>query len=188
MLLGALLLVSLAAVPVLGGDLRRLANIRFRYPGVAFVALAVQVVVIEVVPGAGQPVIASVHVLTYLLLMTFVALNVALPGAVVIAVGGLANAVAITANGGVMPARPGALATAGLQAPAGEFVNSGAVTQPVFPWLGDYFAVPSSLPLANVFSVGDVLLLIGCTVLVHRVCGSALAAGGSSRSPRCAAA
>ena len=40
----------------------------------------------------------------------------------------------------------------------------------MLPWLGDVFAVPAWLPFANVFSIGDVLVLVGMTWVVHSAC------------------
>jgi hypothetical protein len=37
----------------------------------------------------------------------------------------------------------------------------------VLPWLGDVFAVPHGVPFANVFSVGDVLVVAGAAWLVR---------------------
>ena len=45
---------------------------------------------------------------------------------------------------------------------------------PKLSFLGDVFAVPASFPVHNVFSVGDVCIVIGAFVLLHTVCGSAL--------------
>jgi hypothetical protein len=36
------------------------------------------------------------------------------------------------------------------------------------------FPTPASWPLHNVFSIGDIVLLIGVFVLVHAACGSRL--------------
>jgi hypothetical protein len=74
--------------------------------------------------------------------------------------------VTIALNGGTLPADPHALAVAGLRdEPA--FANSGPVAHPVLPWLGDVFAVPHGVPFANVFSVGDVLIVGGAVWLVR---------------------
>jgi MFS family permease len=54
-------------------------------------------------------------------------------------------------------------------------VNSGAVADPKLWFLGDVFALPAGFPMANVFSVGDVLIVVGAFILVHCVCGSRLA-------------
>ena len=45
---------------------------------------------------------------------------------------------------------------------------------PKLLFLGDVFATPASLPLHNVFSIGDGILLLGVAVLVHVACGSRL--------------
>jgi hypothetical protein len=37
------------------------------------------------------------------------------------------------------------------------------------------FAVPSSWPVSNVFSVGDVILVIAALLALHCLCGSRLA-------------
>jgi hypothetical protein len=83
------------------------------------------------------------------------------------------NLLAIAANGGVMPARPGALRAAGLADASRAFANSAAVADPRLPWLGDWFALPESWPVSNVFSIGDVLLALGVLVGLHVLCGSA---------------
>jgi predicted MFS family arabinose efflux permease len=54
----------------------------------------------------------------------------------------------------------------------GEFANSAAVAEPKLWFLGDVFALPAGWPMANVFSIGDLLLLAGAFVLLHRQCGS----------------
>jgi hypothetical protein len=55
-----------------------------------------------------------------------------------------------------MPASPSALARAGLPATLDRFTNSAAVGDPALAALGDVWAIPSGLPLAGVFSAGDV--------------------------------
>ena len=56
----------------------------------------------------------------------------------------------------------------------GEFINSRVLDDAKLQFLGDVFATPASLPLHNVFSIGDAILLIGVFVLVHVACGSRL--------------
>jgi hypothetical protein len=36
------------------------------------------------------------------------------------------------------------------------------------------FAIPAGWPLANVFSIGDLLIVLGAAWGAHRICGSAL--------------
>ena len=90
----------------------------------------------------------------------------------IVALGGLLNFTAIVANGGVMPAHPDAIESLARQVPEGEFANSAVVEDARLQFLGDVFATPNWLPLHNVFSVGDGVLLIGVFVLVHVACGS----------------
>jgi hypothetical protein len=171
MLLVYAALAILATVPLAGGSLGALADVRLRGIWAVAAALGVQVVIVSVLPGLSPGVFRVVHAGTYGLLAWFLWLNRRLPGVWIIGLGGLANAVAIVANAGVMPADPGALATAGLPAEkAGEFANSAAVNAPVLGWLGDVFAVPEALgPAANVFSAGDVIITVGLAVALHRL-------------------
>ena len=170
MLLAALTLLVLATVPLFGGRLYRLADIELRHPWLLIAGLLVQVLIIEVAAGADIP-HGALHVLSYAMVGAFVVVNRSVPGMVAMGLGGGLNGIAIAANGGVMPASPEALATAGLTAGDG-FANSAAVEGARVAWLGDVLAVPASLPLANVFSVGDVLLAAGFVWAVHHAAGS----------------
>ncbi len=104
----------------------------------------------------------------------FVAANWRIPGMAILVAGGLCNLVAIGANGGVMPASERALEIAGRAAPIDGFINSKAQDGAHLLILGDIFALPKGVPFANVFSVGDVLLVVGGTVIAHRAWGSSL--------------
>jgi hypothetical protein len=100
-------------------------------------------------------------------LAVFVAVlrNVTTPGMAIVALGALSNLVAIGANGGLMPASAGALALAGFSGP-GDHTNSVVLEAPAFEPLTDIYALPAWLPLANVFSVGDVLIGLGIAVAI----------------------
>jgi hypothetical protein len=87
---------------------------------------------------------------------------------VVIAAGAGANAFTIAINGGTLPASSWALRHAGIQSRAG-FDNSGIVRHPHLAWLGDIMVTPSWLPLRNMVSIGDLVLLAGAIILVARV-------------------
>ncbi len=63
-----------------------------------------------------------------------------------------------------MPADPAALASV-IQLSSG-YSNSVVIGDPALEPLTDLFALPSSFPLANVFSVGDALIGIGVAVTV----------------------
>jgi hypothetical protein len=175
-LLGALFLLGLLSVPLAGGDLLRVADVRFARTWAIVAALAGQVVVIEILPGADPAVLRTAHLATYALAAIFILSNARVPGVLLMGVGGGLNLLAIGANHGVMPAREGALRLAGLTPPPGHFANSAAVADAKLQFLGDVFAVPSWVPLANVFSVGDVLLLVGAIGALHVLAASRAAA------------
>jgi hypothetical protein len=164
----------LAAVSVVlaRGQLRRLADLEFRGVPVLFAALLVQIVIISIVPEGNEGVKEAVHIGSYLLVFLFLAANVRVPGVWLIAVGALLNFVAIAANHGIMPADPAAMRRAGLEPEPGEFTNSRDVDDARLSWLGDRYALPKSWPVSNVFSVGDVLIVLGATVGMHQVCRS----------------
>lgn len=173
MIVLAALLLAILSVPLAGGRLAALADLRFRRPWLLALALGAQVLIISVVPGGEGALHELVHVLSYVLAVIFVRANRHVPFLWLVACGGLMNFAAIAANGGVMPASASALATAGLR-PDDGFANSAALADPRLAFLGDIFAVPASWPLSNVFSAGDVLIVLGAVVLLHRVCGSRL--------------
>ena len=173
-LIAALLIASIVSVPLLGGRLGALADLRLRLVPLVVGALAVQIVVVNVLPGGSHTLHAVVLVVTYLVIAVALIANRHIPGVKLIAAGGLANFLAIIANGGVMPASASALRTAGLAADPAGYTNSGLVEHPHLAFLGDVFALPASWPAANVFSIGDLLLATGAFVLLHAVCGSRL--------------
>jgi hypothetical protein len=64
-----------------------------------------------------------------------------------------------------MPVRPETLAAAGLD-PHDGFSNSVVSDAPMLEPLTDVFAIPAGVPLANVFSIGDVLIGVGIAVVI----------------------
>lgn len=158
-----------------GGRLRRLGDVRFRGAWLILLALVAQVVVISVVPEANHAVLSGVHLATYVAAGAFLVLNRKIPGLLVVAAGAASNGVTIALNGGTLPASRSALERAGLHLTPGEFLNSGVLEHPRLGFLGDVFAIPQGLPLSNVFSVGDVVIVLGVAVGAHRICGSRLA-------------
>jgi Family of unknown function (DUF5317) len=150
----------LIAVPVgvvvgllLGGRLERLSQMRFEWAGLAIAGLAIQVVLFSTSiadsfpPGVGE------------------AIYVASTGMVLVAVGAISNLAAVVANDGVMPTTPEAVSTAGMSSEAG-FSNSAVVADPALAPLTDIFAIPAGVPLANVFSIGDVLIALGIVLTI----------------------
>ena len=107
------------------------------------------------------------------------ALNRRILGAQVVAVGMALNLAAILSNGGRMPATPEAMEAAGLNFAVKH--NSVAAAEPNLSWLVDRFAAPDWVPLANVYSVGDVVIALGAVMLVFSATGARLP---RLRSPR----
>jgi MFS family permease len=166
---------AVLTVPMAGGNLWRLADVRLRGQWLVAVALAAQVLFITILPGRLEGVHAPVHLFTYALAAAFVWANRAIAGVWLMGIGAAANFAAIAANGGVMPASEEALADAGMVADKGEaFANSAAVEGARLAPLGDVFAIPASWPLSNVFSIGDVVIGIGLLVSLHVICRSRL--------------
>jgi hypothetical protein len=172
------------SVIVRGGDVAAITRLRLRWAPAVVSAIVIQILIISVVPRAlPAGVAAGLHLLSYALAAAFLVVNRRVPGLWLVGLGGLCNLVAVSANGGVMPASRAALATAGIQVAKGRFSNSASLAHPHLYFLGDVFAVPHGVPLANVFSVGDVVLLAGAGILLHRVCRSASIRSGAGPAP-----
>lgn len=178
MLLVGVVLISALTVPVFGGRLTALADVRFRAIWAVAAALGIQVAIVSIAPGGTQWIHASAHVASYFLAGWFLIANRRVAGLWLVAVGGGLNLLAISANGGVMPILPSAAATAGLAVGGTSFQNSSVLAAPNLSFLGDIFALPSSFPLHNVFSVGDICIGLGVAVALHRTCGSRLFPSG----------
>jgi hypothetical protein len=177
-LLVACFLICVASVPLAGGRLGALADLRVERAWALSVALVIQIAVMSVWPEGDRAVRAGAHLVSYGLILLFLAANRRLPGLWLVALGTALNLAAIAANGGVMPAAEPALEAAGLLSAEGRFANSARVADAHLSFLGDVFAWPAPLPLANVFSVGDVAIVVGAAIVLHRVCGSRLALRG----------
>ncbi len=78
---------------------------------------------------------------------------------------------AISVNGGVMPAAQTALRIAGIDT-SGGFANSAAVEHPRLLFLGDVIPIPGPWPIGNVLSPGDLLIVVGALILLHTTCRS----------------
>ena len=174
MLIGAALLLCILSVPLLGGRLQALTELEFRRGGWAVAALVIQVVIISLLPGDAWGLSEEIHLATYFMLGAFLVANRHIPGLLVIALGGALNFAAIASNGGVMPADPDAIAAAGVAQEAGEFTNSAPAGDAPLGFLGDIFHTPSWFPIHNVFSVGDIEIVLGAFLLLHFVCRSRL--------------
>ncbi|HWK25075.1 MAG TPA: DUF5317 domain-containing protein [Solirubrobacter sp.] len=174
MIIGLAYLLVLLSVPLLGGRLGALADLPLRRPSLALAAIAIQILVISILPSGDHTFHTTAHLASYVLLGAFAWANRGIFGVPIVAFGGLLNFIAIAANGGVMPTSPSAMASLARTLPEGEFANSQVIENARVQFLGDVFATPASWPLHNVFSVGDGIALLGVFVLVHVACGSRL--------------
>ena len=171
MLLAVCVFALIAIIPLTGGARGRFADHHFKTPWLPVAAFGIQTALVTGILGLQGDGAAAAHIASYTLCFGFLVANRKLPGLWVVALGGAVNLVAIAANHGVMPATHSAMAAAGKLAPTSEFVNSAVVAHPKLLFLGDVFAVPQPLFFANVFSAGDVLIVIGAGILLHQICG-----------------
>jgi hypothetical protein len=162
-----------ASVPLAGGRLSRLLDIRLRAVWTVFVSVAIQVAITTVAPGGSHLVHVVLHLISYALAAWFVLANRHVRGIRLLALGAGLNLLAISINGGVMPASATAMRLAGL-VPAGGFNNSALVAHPHLAFLGDVIPVPGPWPIGNVLSAGDLVIFTGALVVLHRACGSRL--------------
>jgi hypothetical protein len=170
----AVVILSVATVRPAGGSLSALGRVRLRHAWAIFGALAIQIAIVSVVPGGSPWLHRVLHIGSYGLAAVFVVANRRLAGMRVLALGATLNLIAILANNGVMPASRSALRTAGRLTNSTDFLNSAAVAHPRLLFLGDILAVPHAVPLANVYSIGDVCIAIGVAIAIHGLAGSRL--------------
>ena len=166
MVLAFAVLVGLALGALLGGSPRRLANLRLRALPLFYAAVALQIVAFPfaALPWTTSDGVADSHVAHLLRCPRGGGgPNWRVAGVLVVAAGMASNVLAIAANGGHMPVLPEAVRAAG-----GYVVqfNSEQAESPRLAWLIDRWAAPDWLPWANVFSVGDVVIALGATIVV----------------------
>ncbi len=159
--------IGIALGFVFGGRLERLGELRFEWGWLAVAGLAVQIVLFSgsIEAGLERGVGAAIYVASTGAVLVAVWRNLSVSGLPLVAAGAISNLAAIVANEGIMPTTPEALAAAGMGAEEG-FSNSAVVADPVLAPLTDIFAMPPWLPLANVFSVGDVLIGVGIALVI----------------------
>jgi hypothetical protein len=163
------LAAGLLAGYALGGRLRNLETLDLRWPWLVIVALGVQLVIFSPLGRPlGEGAIVALHLASYALLIAFAAVNHRDLGILIAGVGIVLNVAVIAANGGYMPATARALQFAGHLTGAETHNNSALAGEGVrFLFLGDVMAVPGWVPVvANVFSVGDVLIAAGVAVML----------------------
>jgi hypothetical protein len=176
--------VGIVVGVLLGGRIGGLTTLRFRWVWLAIIGFAIQLAIfsdpIGTRVGDAGP---AIYVVSNLAVLAAVLRNLAIPGMPIVAIGAACNLAAIVANGGRMPADPGALATAGVEITGAT--NSVVLASPALAPLTDVMAIPAGVPLANVFSIGDVLIGVGVATVIALAMrrGSSPAAPGTRGSP-----
>ncbi|MEK6719739.1 MAG: DUF5317 family protein [Chloroflexota bacterium] len=166
MIFAAAIPVGIVAGLLFGGRLEGLSALRFRWAPLAVGGLLAQVVLFsELAAGLNAGMVALLYVATTAAVFVALLRNVRLTGLPIVAFGALSNLAAIIGNGGIMPADAAALAAAGLEPGTGP-TNSAVLADPVLQPLTDVFAIPATVPLANVFSIGDVLIATGLILAI----------------------
>lgn len=155
--------LGFAVALALGGRPRRLLELRLRLAWAAPVALAAQVVAfsrfVHLPPAADY----AIHLASYALLLAFALANRRVRSLLPLLAGMLLNGLAIIVNGGVMPLSEKAAAAAHLAVTRTANVSTDATH---LRFLGDVFALPAPLPLANAFSIGDILIGFGMIAFI----------------------
>jgi len=149
-----------------GGSAARLGDLRFAWAPLIAFGLAGQVLLFSTPLGdALGPAAPLLYIASNVAVLLAVARNLAIPGLPLVLLGGGANLVAICVNGGYMPVSPAALQAMG-RLPREGYTNSRLVDGVVLGPLTDLFAMPEWLPVANVFSIGDVLIGVGAAIAI----------------------
>ncbi len=166
MILALAVPIGLVVGALVGGSVDRLSGLRLRWPWLAVAGLAFQAVLFTEtganLAGAAAP---ALYVASTAAVLVAVLWNLRLTGMPIVAVGAISNLAAVVANGGVMPTTAAALAVAGLDGP-GAHTNSALLASPALAPLTDVYAIPAGVPLANVFSVGDLLIAVGIAFVI----------------------
>jgi len=149
-----------------GGSAARLGDLRFAWAPLIALGMAVQVALFSTPMGdALGPAAPIVYIASNVAVLVAVWRNLAIPGFAFVLAGGLANLVAICANGGYMPVSGDALIALG-RLPHAGYSNSRFLDGVILAPLTDLFAMPAWIPMANIFSIGDVLIGVGAAVAV----------------------
>jgi hypothetical protein len=151
---------------VSGGSIARLGELRFAWAPVIVLGMATQVLLFSTPIGnALGPAAPAAYVASNLAVLAAVGRNLAIPGLPLVLLGGASNLVAIVANGGFMPVSAEALVAIG-RAPRDGYANNRLADGVLLAPLTDLFAMPAWVPMANIFSIGDVLIGIGVAMAV----------------------
>ena len=149
-----------------GGSPAGLGRLRFRWGALVMAGMAAQLLLFSSPIGETLGLAApAVYMATNGVVLLAVARNLAIPGLPLVLLGGAANLLAMVANGGYMPVSRAAMEAMG-RPPGTGYSNSALLEHVQLAPLTDIFAMPAWLPVANVFSAGDVLIGVGVAIAI----------------------
>jgi uncharacterized protein DUF5317 len=159
-------LAGVVAGLLTGGSGSRLGDLRIRFGLLITLGMACQLLLFSTPVGnlLGDAA-ALVYIASNVAVLVAVAANLVIPGLAFVLAGGASNLVAIVANGGYMPVSPEALEAMG-RLPKEGYSNSVPRENVILGPLTDIFIMPAWVPMANVFSVGDILIGVGAAIAV----------------------
>jgi len=172
----AVIAAALVIAVVIGGDVRRLSQLKIRHLELLLGAFAVKVAV-AILGTTHSPLAVSVarplNVIGAILLLAVVWFNRRIPGALLFGAGLSLNLIVILAFGGRMPVLlphdvdPNSPVLALLR--GGLDPLHVALTQPQGLWfIGDIFAIPGLGGHSSLVSIGDLLMAAGVAWLIIR--------------------
>lgn len=173
MFIPLVLVTSLLVALARGGRLANFARMPLHHIWLLFLPFLVQLVAFSP-PGdiivAGAPLAQYLYAISLVLAAVGLFLNRQLPGVIWIALGLALNSIAILSNGGFMPVSGSAREFAGLMPLTGRELNVIPLTADTrLPFLTDILPLPSILPFANVFSIGDILITLGGVIFIQSI-------------------
>jgi Family of unknown function (DUF5317) len=167
---------ALAVAVLIGGDVRRLSQLRIRHVELLLAAFAAKISVALLGTAHSQAALNAARPLNVIgaaLLLAAVWLNRRIPGALMFGAGLASNLLVIAWFGGRMPVLlPAGFDPSGTAAP---LLRTGLdplhllLQRPEGLWfLGDIFSIPSLFGHASLVSVGDVAMAAGIAYLIIR--------------------
>jgi|SRR5581483_6902539 len=155
-----------------GGRLANLALLPVRFAGLLFLPFGLQLVAFSPIGDwlvLGIPLARYLYTVSLGIAVIVLWLNRRLPGVIWITLGLCLNFLVITLNGGFMPVSAAARQFAGMPPLSGRDNNVIPLTDSSrLPWLSDTLPLPAFVPFANVFSPGDLLIVLGGFIFIQR--------------------
>ena len=167
------IVVGLAAGMILGGRPGHLARLHLRWPGLIFLALAMQVAIFTSWLPVPRSLLPFLYALSNVIAVVWLGRNIRVVGIPCVTIGAGSNLAAILANGGRMPVAGTLLARARGAAAEAAIASGQSPSNSVLVdshtrllWLTDRFLLPPPFPFPTVFSVGDLLIGLGVAWLI----------------------